>query len=252
MGEFIDLKDKIKKYYSFTGGEIVGLVSSIVLIAFMISFKEWGTETFDASAGLVNFFNAIVIVALSMLVHDAGQRIWGLAIGFRIEYKVWIVGIIFGLMVTFVSKGNLWVILPGYIVVHHMAGHRLGFFRYGINIVGQGMIAFAGPLANLALVIFLKFVNIFVSNALIEKAIFFNVIYIITSMLPIPYLDGSRLYFASRMIYAFMMPFIVASSILLIIDINTLLALILSFLIGISLWITYYIVFERKIWSGPR
>jgi len=252
MGEVIDLKDKVKRYYSFTNGEIVGLVSSIVLIAFMISFKDWGTEIFDASAGFVNFFNAILMVALSILVHDAGQRIVGLVIGFRIEYKVWIVGLIFGLMVTFISNGSLWVILPGYFVVHHMAGHRLGFFRYGINIVGQGMIAFAGPLANLILVIFLKLVSIFVSNALIEKAIFFNVVYIITSMLPLPYLDGSKIYFGSRMTYAFMMPFIIASAILLIIDINTLLALILSFLIGVSLWITYYIVFERKIWNGPR
>ena len=57
MGEVIDLKDKVKRYYSFTNGEIVGLVSSIVLIAFMISFKDWGTEIFDASAGFVNFFN---------------------------------------------------------------------------------------------------------------------------------------------------------------------------------------------------
>lgn len=252
MGEIVDLKDKIRKYYSFTNGEIVGLASSIMLIAFMISFKEWGTESFDSSAGLLNFFNAILIVALSILVHDAGQRIWGMAIGFRIEYKVWVVGIIIGLMAVFVSNGRLWVILPGYFIVHHMAGHRLGFFRYGINIVGQGMTALAGPLASLALVIFLKFVSIFTSNALIEKAIFFNVVYIITSMLPIPYLDGSKIYFGSRMIYSFTMPFVVSSAILLIIDINPMLALILSFLIGVILWISYYIVFERKIWNGPR
>ena len=252
MGDIVDLIDKIRKYYSFTKAEVVGLVASIIILGFIISFKDWGTTQFEASTVLFNFFNAILIVALSILVHDAGQRIWGLMIGFRIEYKVWTTGLIIALLVAFVSNGNLWFIVPGSFMLHHLAGHRLGYFRYGINQVGQAMVALAGPLSTISLLIFLKIISAFAPSPLLEKAILFNVIYAITSMMPIPPLDGSKIYFGSRMIYAFVLPFIVASSLLLIISINIFMALISSFLIGIVLWLTYYIAFEKNLWLGPK
>ena len=252
MGDIVDLIDKVKRYYAFTNAEIVGLVASIIVIGFIISFNEWGVAQFETSTGLFNFFNAILIVALSILVHDAGQRIWGLAIGFRIEYKVFTSGLIVALLVAFVSNGNIWLVIPGSFMLHHMAGHRLGFFRYGVNIVGQGMVALAGPLATITLLIFLKIISAFVTTPLLEKAILFNVIYAITSMLPIPPLDGSKIYFGSRMIYAFVLPFVIASVILLIIDINILMALISSFFIAVILWLTYYIAFEKNLWPGPK
>ncbi len=252
MGEVVDLKGKVRMYYSFTNSEIVGFVAAITLVAFIISFKEWGYESFDAASGLFNFFNAILIVALSFIIHDAGQRLAGLAIGFRIEYKVWTFGLIFALILVFVSNGRLWAIFPSYFVVHHMAGHRLGFFRYGINKMAIAMIALAGSLATISLVIVLKFISAFVSTPLLEKAIFFNVIYVVTSMLPVPNFDGSHIYFASRMAYAFTMPFIVVSAFLLILKINTIFALASSLLLGIILWLAYYIFFEKNLWNGPK
>ena len=80
----------------------------------------------------------------------------------------------------------------------------------------------------------------------------FNVIFVITNMLPIPAFDGGKIYFGSRMLYAFVMPAIVASMVMMMIDIPVVIALIISFLVGIALWITYYISFENKVWAGPK
>ena len=252
MAEIVDLLDKIKRYYKFAPYELRGLIIAVLLVAFIISFKEWGTKNFDFAVGLYNLFNSILIVALSILIHDFGQRIWGLAIGYRLEFKMWTFGLIAALIVAFLSNGNLWLIVPSGFMLHHLAGHRLGFFRYGINYFGQAMVALAGPLFTLMLIILLKVLSAFSPNPLIQKAIIFNVVYAITSLLPIPPLDGSKIYFGSRMLYAFALPAVVVSSILMVVNVPIFYSLVLSFLVGIVLWLTYYISFERKAWIGPK
>lgn len=252
MGEIADFFDKIRRYYKFTHHEVRGIIIAILVIAFIISFKEWGRTSFDAAAGIYNLFNAVLIVALSILIHDFGQRVWGLAIGYRIEYRMWTFGLIAALIIAFISNGSLWLIVPSGFMLHHIAVHRLGWFRYDINYFGQAMVALAGPLFTLMLIILLKALNSFFPNPLIQKAIIFNVVYAITSLLPIPPLDGSKIYFGSRMLYAFALPAIAVSTIMMIVDIPLLFALVLSFLVGIILWLTYYISFERKLWAGPK
>ena len=253
MAEILDLLDKIKKYYKFTEHELRGLIIAILIIAFVFSYDDWGPgNTFVLSVGIYNFFNAILIVALSILVHDAGQRIWALAIGYRLEFKMWSFGLGIAIVAALLTKGSLPLVIPAGFMLHHLAGHRLGFFRYGINYFGQAMVALAGPLSTLMLIILLKVLSVFSPNPLIQKAIIFNVIYSITCLIPIPPLDGSKIYFGSRMLYAFALPAIAVSTIMMIVSIPLLFALVISFLVGIVLWLTYYISFERKLWAGPK
>ena len=253
MAEVIDMIDKIKKYYKFSRHEMRGIIISVLAIAFVVSFNNWGPgSTFVPSIGIFNFFNAILIVALSILVHDAGQRLWGLAIGYRVEFRMWSFGLIFALAIAFVSVGKVWLIVPSGFMLHLIAGHRLGWFRYNINYFGQAMVALAGPLFTLMFIIFLKILYAFFPTSLVLLAIKFNALYAITSLLPIPPMDGSKIYFGSRMLYAFALPTIIVSTILMVVDVPILLALAVSFLVGIILWMTYYITFERKLWRGPQ
>lgn len=252
MGELVDMIDKIRRFYKFTHYEIRGLVITILAIGFIISFKDWGAQNFDVSIGLYNLFNAVLIVALSVLVHDAGQRLFGLAIGYRVEFRMWTFGLITALVAAFISNGSLWLIVPAGFMVHHLAGPRLGWFRYGINYFGIGMVALAGPLFTLMLTILLKVLSVYSASPLIHKAIVFNVIYAITSLLPIPPLDGSKIYFGSRMLYAFALPAIVVSTILMAVDVPVFMSIVFSLLVGIVLWLVYYISIERKLWVYPK
>ena len=254
MAELADLIDKIRKYYVFNGFEIRGYVIAILAVAFMISFDKWGSGGFDFASGLINFFISALIVALSLLIHDAGQRIWGLMIGYKIEFKMWTFGLIIGLVVTFLNNGRmpyLWLILPGGFMMHHMAGHRLGWFRYGINYFGQAMVAMGGLLFTLVLIILLKILNTIIPGFFIQEAIRFNLVYMIINLLPIPPLDGSKIFFGSRMAYAFIMPAMLAATVLLVVDVPIFLSIVLSLFMGVVLWLIYYISFERKVWKGP-
>ena len=250
MGEIADMLDKIKRYFKFTPLELRSLIIAIMVVAFIISFREWGYGTnFSLRVGLFNFFNAILIVALSFLVHLSVQRIWSLGTGYRLEWKMWSFGLLFGLIMAFLTNGLFWLILPGGFIVHHMAGHRLGWFRYGINYWAVGLIAVTGPFATIILVAVFKALSGFVVSSLIQKVIAFNIAYALYSILPIPPLDGSKTFYGSRMLYAFSTAGIVAAAVLLSIDISVGLALISSFFIGVILWFFYYILFENKAWK---
>jgi len=249
MAEIVDMLDKIKRYFKFTPLEIRSLIIAILAIAFIISFKEWGIGRFDLKLGLFNYFNAILIVALSFLVHISIQRLWALSIGFRLEWKMWSFGLLFGLIMAFLTNGLVWIILPGGFIVHHMAGHRLGWFRYGINYWAVGLIAVTGPFASILLAAMFKSLSVVVANSLIQKVIVFNIAFALYSLLPIPPLDGSKTFFGSRMLYAFSSFVIIAAAILLNANIGAGIVIISSIFIGIVLWILYYVFFEHKAWK---
>src|SRR3989338_8649503 len=120
MGASVDMIDKIKKYYKFNPSELRGFLISVIILSFIISFKEWGKEEFSLIAGLFNWFNAALIVVLVFIVFTSAQRIAGLTIGYAAEYKMWTTGLLIGLLFAFVSKGKIWVLLPGGIIIHHL------------------------------------------------------------------------------------------------------------------------------------
>jgi len=251
MGEIVDLWDKIKRYYKFTPSELRGIIIAIFVVAFIISFSDWGYgDAVDISLGFFNFFNAILIVTLSLLIHISVQRIWALGTGYRLEWKMWSFGLLFGLIIVFLTNGKFWLILPGGFIVHHLAGHRLGWFRYDINWWAVALISVTGAIASITLAVLFKALSGIVINSLIQKLIVFNIAYALYSLLPIPPLDGSRTFYGSRMLYVFSTAGIVAAAILLTLNISVWVAILSSIFIGIVLWLLYYIFFESKVWSG--
>jgi len=244
MGDLTDLADKIKRYFKFTPLELRSLIIAILVLAFIISFRDWGVRGFN-----IGDFNAVLIVALSLLVHISIQRIWSLGTGYRLEWKMWSFGLLFGLIMVFLTNGLFWLILPGGFMVHHLAGHRLGWFRYGINYWAVGLIAVTGTVGTIFLAAIFKALSGFVINSLIQKVITFNIVYAIYSIIPIPPLDGSRTFFGSRMLYAFSSAFIIAAALLLNSSLGVGIVIISSFFIGIVLWLLYYIFFEHKAWK---
>lgn len=252
MGEIVDLIDKVKKYYKFTPTELRGFVISIFVFAFIISFREWGTGAeIDIGFGLINFLNALLVTSLTFIVYHSAHRITALAAGFKAEYKMWGYGLLAGLILVFISNGKVWLLLPGGILYHHLAGHRLGWFRYELNYFALGVLSLWGPIACLLLAIFFKIIGNFTFNALIDKAIILNLALAVYSMLPIPPLPGSKVFYGSRMLFAFSFCAIVAAAILLYLDINIWLAIIGAFLIGVICWLLYYILLEKGWWQGP-
>jgi len=254
MYGYRDLKDKIKEHFKFSKEEIKATAISILIFAFIISFNEWGYgEKFDFFIGLRNLFSAILIMTLTILLHLSAQKIAGLHVGFKVEYKLWWYGLLISLVLCILSKGKIWwLFIPGGIFLHHLSGHRLGFFRYGVNTLAMGVIALIGPVANIILATILKNIQIYlpfipVNLVLLQKVFAVNWAFAVCTLLPIPPLDGSRVFFQSRLIYMFVFGSILGYAIL--VNVFHIYSFIWALVIGFIIYLLYYILFERKVWK---
>jgi len=250
---YFDLKDKIKKYFRFSKEELKGIFIAILVLAFIISFKDWGSgDDISVIAGLFNLIVAIIIVAITVFIHIAAQKIYALHVGFKADFKMWWYGLLIGLIIIFISRGKIWFLVAGGVFIHHMTAHRLGHFRYGTNVKEFGLVALAGPVANLLFATFSKSlqVNFHVfspENVLINRIFLLNFAYAAYSFLPLPPLDGSRIFFQSRMTFMFMFGLLIGYVILILFNIYS---FIWAFIIGVTIWLSYYLLFERKAWQA--
>jgi len=247
---FHDLKDKIRRYFKFSKDELKGLAVIILTLAFIISFREWGAgEQFELFYGLKNLFNAILMATLVVLIHHSAQRIAGLSCSLRAEHKIWWPGIGIGLVLVLLSRGNLWFLAASGVYFHHMPVHRLGYFRYGLSMKGVAASALVGPLAVIIFVTLLRTPEVWfgfhlINPVMMNKLFLLGWSFALWSLLPIPPLDGSRLMYTSRLTYSFVFGFI-AGYFILVYALN-IYSFIWALVIAIVVWLTFYVVFERK------
>jgi len=236
----------IKKYYKFSGNEIKAMTISILVIAFMLSFKTWGTEVFSPKEGMVNLISAILIVALGFIVHISLQRLYAFKLGYTVEYHNFIYGLVGGLILCFASNGNLYFLSPGHVTIKHMPRLRLGEFRYGMNMWEYAKVATAGPVGNILLAAFFKAFT-FLGNPLIEKAVLINVLLALFSLVPLPSTDGLDIFFGSRFFYVFVLAVIIGMSASLLLLQGLWLALGVGLFIGIIAVSIYFITVEEGL-----
>ncbi|HII72188.1 TPA: hypothetical protein HA265_05530, partial [Candidatus Woesearchaeota archaeon] len=118
--------DKYRRAWQLKGSEIRGLLFTLVIVSFIFSFREWGTTSFDWNMGLGNFGRALLLVAIALFVHEVGHRTIVTWLGYRSEYKAWLLGLIASLVIAFVSNGYLLFLAPGSLLIHYSMVHRLG------------------------------------------------------------------------------------------------------------------------------
>src|SRR3989338_2467081 len=253
MGMITNWFDKISRYTYFKSSELNSLLLSIAVIAFIISFRNWGVgKEIDFSHGIVNLIGAMLIVSISLTLRLLFQKIVALGADLQAEYKLWSIGLFIALILGFITNGLVWFIVPGSIVMNFMPGHRIGWLRYSLNYFGIGVISLAGPIANIFLAMIFRTLYDITSIQLFHAAFLLNIIMALWNMLPIPPADGSRIFFGSRLVYMFGTAVVVSSAILLYANINIIVTIIASVLLGWLWWLIYYIVWERFNWGkGP-
>jgi len=191
---------------NFSKQEINALIITTIIFAFMFSFTQWGPgKQADISIGLTNLLIGIFIVGISLLAHHLAQKWHATRLGFHAEQKMWWEGLIISLIFAIITQGAL-TIFFGHGTFIEKTKKRLGTKRPNIDLYDYGRICLRGPMMNIFLgATILTMSWIFgLTTPLISKIFLFNISYAFWNLLPIPPLDGSRLFFASRLFYIFM------------------------------------------------
>ena len=245
MQGWVDFKEKIRRHFSFSYEETRLLILYIIVLGFIVGFND-GRETFNLLPWLRNLVNGIIIITLTLLVHESAKKIVGLHFGQRTEFKLWVPGLAIGTVLALFTNGEWIFIVSGGMIAHMMTVARIGRFRYGFSYNDLGIIAAAGPLANLGLAILLRLLGGAAVDSLLSRAITINLMFAIYNMLPIPPLSGAMVLFASRSWYVFTYACILSITALLLFTTSLFWAIVGSLIIGFAVFLVYFVMIETK------
>ncbi len=246
-----DYLNQVKVYFRFSKEEVKGFFLLVILFAFIFSFDQWGPKggEFDLYYGLKNLLIALIISLISVFIHHSTQKLMAIYYNLSAEITIWWYGIIISLMLLLVSNGEIKLLAASALFVGPLIKHRWGEPRFGERFSHVSTIALLGPLANIFIATLVKTFDVwFGFNLVSEQGFWYNLFWFnwmmaLYNFLPIPPLDGSRIFFASRLAYAFAFGCIVGYIFLYIAGIYS---YIFSLIIGGIFWLVFYIFFERK------
>jgi len=216
-----DLRYNMQQYFAFNREELQGVIIAIIGMSIIIGFNDGAPPPFDFLRWAGNLISVILIVTLAYLAQESAKRVMGLWWGYRVEYKVFYPGLVLGFMITVMTLGKYWfwwILLPSGIVLHTIEGQRLVYFRHFLRYWDLGVVALLGPLANILLALFFKFLYILMpTNTLLDLAIKINIMLAIGTLLPIPPMAGHNILYASRWLYFIMLGIAITLAILFVI-----------------------------------
>jgi Zn-dependent protease len=240
MGE---LWFRIRDFFRYTKQERRDLILSILIITFVFAYNDKKTE-FNLIYWTGHFLLTLIIVSLAFLVHTGIQKVFALQQGFIAEYRSWSIGLAISAIFTLITGGRWYVLLPGAIYLIHVPILRLGKWRYGTNIVTQGMIAASGAVGNLIFATFALAIGAqlgFMPELFLWIATI-NFWILIFSLIPLPRMDGIHLFFMSRLAYVFIVSTLLAY--IIFAQLNKY-SWITSFIIGVICWLLFYLYYEK-------
>jgi Zn-dependent protease len=177
------------------------LIISALVIAFAFSY-----EGFDKINLIpLNFAIAIFAVALGFILHELSHRFVAKNHKCHAEYKMWKEGLILAVALVILTNGAFTFAAPGAVMITPLID--LWGDRSKITKKDIGLISISGPLMNLLLA------GIFIALDLLIPSLSFvfslgarvNIWLGFFNMLPIPPLDGSKIMFWSKKIWAILL-----------------------------------------------
>ncbi len=253
---------------NFSRSEKRVIIISIILLGFLFSFKQWGTDRFDILFGIGNWLRASIVAAVSLLIMILVKKLVANKYGTEIEYRIWSIkrygfspssklpkkilgsevnsialGIILPLILIFITNGSLIFAGVGITLFLSNAALRLGRKYQYLSEFEVAMMSLAGPLTSLLLAMIFKIVGF--SGVTFDLFVKMNFYLAFFSMLPLPNFDGIRIFFASRFLYILIFAFIILT-IILSLYINGFSSIILALIISLVMAIIYFYFLQFK------
>jgi len=150
----------------------------------------------------------LIGIILGFVLHELAHKAVANRLGAEAFFKLWPYGVVFGLMLALISSWKF--LAPGAVVVY---GHKFGRWKYRLDRVfttphgaalstgEMGLISVAGPIVN----IILAFVFMSSQNIIFQQIAYINAFLAVFNLLPIPPLDGSKVFLWNAVIWLFVL-----------------------------------------------
>jgi Zn-dependent protease len=245
---FRDFRDKAQRYARFSSIEWREFWLAGIILALILSWNEWGSVEFDFWVGAANVLIGLVMASIALYVHHMAQRLWAVKEGLKVEHKLWLYGAGIGAVTMILTRGAFSMLGVTGTYITPLDVHRLGRYRYGAQMKQIAMVTLMGPLAVLIVAGFVKSLALYTSlplpTALVDRFFIFMIAFAAWNLLPIPPLDGSRIIYSSRLLYAFVAGGVVGYTLLIMF--GGVYSWVWGLAIGAFTWLMFYIILERS------
>jgi Zn-dependent protease len=191
----------------FSPGEIPSIIVAWLVLSFALSYNTIiGLINGVQGANIGFIFAALIATATGFIIHEMGHKFVAIRYGYVAHFRVWVWGLVLTLVTAVASSGNFLFGAPGavYIAPAMASGYYYGYSGYaspGRYDPGREnmIISAAGPGINLIFAVgFLALYFSLAANTFLSVVAAFGAALNIGlgsfNMLPIPPLDGSKIF----------------------------------------------------------
>ncbi|MCC7574493.1 hypothetical protein KO361_02785 [Candidatus Woesearchaeota archaeon] len=194
-----------KNALNYNEKEATTIIIISILSGFILSFRKWGTEQFDANEGLNNLILYSILFLILFLIFLSTQKFTASLFGLEARVHVWKYGPPLGVLVTMMSYGVIPFVFLGGVKIKEIPRLRLGIFRSTVPRIKDIMIiGMTGPIMLILLSILIFFPLYQINNSEIMLAfIRISSLILVVSAIPMPSLNGINILLKSRTIWLF-------------------------------------------------
>lgn len=165
--------------------EVKDLVVASAALVFIFSYPGF------LSRPSLLFVSAMAIVS-GFALHELAHRFVANRFGAAARFRMWSEGLVVALILTIATNGNFVFAAPGAVMINSVR-----FSLRGLVAIGKrefGVISAAGPVTNLILASVFVALHFATANGAFLYAAHVNVSLALFNMIPVPPLDGSKVF----------------------------------------------------------
>lgn len=191
--------------------EIRDLVIAAIVLAFVFVYR--GFDNLDATLALLPF--GLIAVSLSFILHEMSHRYFAKKYGQFAEFRLWPIGLLIATALAIGTNGMFIFAAPGAVVIFQKAdlwGNVKTLTKKQL-----GIISISGSAMNMLLALGFAIAAVVTNIPLLFTGTFINIWLALFNMIPFGPLDGNKVLYWNKKIWAVFFALCIVSFVLAII-----------------------------------